>query len=40
MKRANANVDQIQVFLIISKGGMKIDAGVNPECKELFDKGV
>ena len=27
----NANVDQIQVFVIINKDGMKINAGVNVE---------
>ena len=29
MERVNANVDQMQVFAIINKGGMKINAGVN-----------
>ena len=29
MKRVNANVDQTQMFVIISKGGMKINADVN-----------
>ena len=29
MKRASANVDQMQVFVIINKDGMKINADVN-----------
>ena len=29
IKRANANAEQMQVFVIISKGGMKINADVN-----------
>ena len=29
MKRVNANVDQMQVFVIINKVGKKINAGVN-----------
>ena len=29
MKLVNANVDQMQVFVIISKGGIKINAGMN-----------
>ena len=29
MKRVNENVDQIQVFIIIKRSGMKINAGVN-----------
>ena len=29
MKRANANVDQIQVFLIINNAGIKINADLN-----------
>ena len=29
MKRVNANLHQIQVFVIINKGGMKINADVN-----------
>ena len=31
IKLVNANVDQIQVFVIINKDGMKINAGVNVE---------
>ena len=31
MKRANSNKEQMRVFVIISKGGMKINAGVNAE---------
>ena len=29
MKLANVNVDQMQMFVIINKGGMKINADVN-----------
>ena len=29
MKRVSANVDQMQVFVTISKGGMKINTDVN-----------
>ena len=29
MERVNGNVDKVQVFVIISKGGMKINAGLN-----------
>ena len=29
MKPVNANIDQIQVFVMISKDGMKINANVN-----------
>ena len=29
MKRKNVNVDQMQVFVIITKDGMKINADVN-----------
>ena len=29
MKHVNANVDQMQVFVVIRKGRMKINAGVN-----------
>ena len=29
MKRASANVDQMPVFVIINKDGMKINADVN-----------
>ena len=29
MKRVITNADQMQVFVIISKGGMKINAGAN-----------
>ena len=32
MKHANANVDLMQLFVIISKGGMKINADVNAIC--------
>ena len=28
-RHINANVDQMQVFVTISKGGVKINAGVN-----------
>ena len=31
MKLVNTNVDQIQVFVIINKYGMKINVGVNVE---------
>ena len=31
IKLVNANVDQIQVFVIINKDGMKINVGVNVE---------
>ena len=31
IKLVNANVDQIQVFVIINKDGMKINTGVNVE---------
>ena len=31
MKLVNANVDQVQVFVIINKDGMKINVGVNVE---------
>ena len=31
MKLVNANVDQMQVFVIINKDGMKINVGVNVE---------
>ena len=33
MKLVNANVDLMQVFVIINKDGMKINAGVNVEKK-------
>ena len=29
MKRVNVNVDKMQVFVMINKGGMKINTGVN-----------
>ena len=29
MKRVNANVDQMAVFVIIDNAGMKVNAGVN-----------
>ena len=29
IKRVNANLDQMQVFVVIRKGGMKINADVN-----------
>ena len=29
MNHVNVNVDQIQVFVIINKGGIKINASVN-----------
>ena len=29
MKLVRANVDQMQVFVIINKGGMKINVGLN-----------
>ena len=29
INKTSANVDQMQVFVIINKGGMKIDADVN-----------
>ena len=29
MKLANVNVDKMQMFVIINKGGMKINADVN-----------
>ena len=31
IKLVNANVDEIQVFVIINKDGMKINVGVNVE---------
>ena len=31
MKLVNANVDQVQVFVIINKDGMKVNVGVNVE---------
>ena len=36
MKRVNANVDQMQVFVTINKGGMKINADV--KAKNLLIK--
>ena len=36
MKLVTANVDQMQVFVITSKGGMKIDANANV----LINKGI
>ena len=36
MKHLNANVDQMQVFVIIRKGGLKINADVN--AKNRFTK--
>ena len=33
MKLVNANVDLMQVFVIINKDGMKINVGVNVEKK-------
>ena len=36
MKRVNVNINQMQVFRMKSKGGIKI----NCQCKELIDKGV
>ena len=41
MKLVNANVGQMQVFVTINKGGMKINAGVNAKnwlIKELVIK--
>ena len=36
MKRVNANVDQMQVFVTINKGGMKVNADV--KAKNLLIK--
>ena len=38
MKHVNVNADQMQVFVIISKGGIRINANVNGT--KLVNKGV
>ena len=40
MKRVNANVDQMQAFVIINKVGMMINAGVKLEVDKFYCTGV
>ena len=40
IKCVDANVDQMQVFVLINNVGIKINDKYKDKCKELIDKGV